>query len=527
MRGRSISGGRGSVVGKPRSESTAETLTIPAPYKGWNAIGNLASMDPLQAVQMDNIFPDIQYVTIRKGCINWAGPAAANIHALLPYNGTSSNKLFASTNTGIYDVTASGAIGALQSPTVTNGYWKSLMISTSGGTFMFCVNGVDSAVYFDGTNWTVSAITGVSSNTINYVTLHKSRIWMVQQNSMNLWYLGADSIAGAASQFPVGALFKRGGHVVAIGTYTIQYYYGPDDFFIVVTSNGEIAVYQGTDPSSSTTWSLVGIYDVPAPLGNDPIIKFGVDVLYLSQAGLLPLSKLQQAAQNDVVVDRSSNISYVIEGAFLDAAQEYSGNLGWNMQLHKTANLLIVNIPVSTDTQSYQFVMNTTTKAWCRFTGWNAACWAELAGDLYFAGGTQVSKAWTGITDAGSPIIGTVIQAYNPMGMKGMQSSISLVRPLFGVLGSAAITMALDNDFQTFNGQTQITYQPVTTGGIWDVGLWDTAIWSGSIASYQPAWQTVPNNPGYMHAFRMQVSTSQGAFTWTATDYAVRPAGIL
>jgi hypothetical protein len=39
---------------------------------------------------------------------------------------------------------------------------------------------------------------------------------------MDLWYLPIDSIAGAAHKFPVGALFKKGGHLVAIGAWTLD-----------------------------------------------------------------------------------------------------------------------------------------------------------------------------------------------------------------------------------------------------------------------------------------------------------------
>ena len=513
--------GRNSQQARPVDEATARPYSHPSPYLGWNARGNLSNMDPREAIQMDNVFPGVQTVGVRKGCVSHVTGAPANIKSLLPYSGTTTNKLFAAASSGIYDVTASGAIGAAVAA-CTNGEWESLNIATAGGNFLFAVNGVDSAKTFDGAAWAVPAITVATSSTWGYVTLHKKRIWAVQKNTMNLWYLPVDSIAGAATLFPVGSLFKKGGYVVAIGAWSLDGGSGLDDLFVIVSSNGEIAVYQGTDPASSATWSLVGVFNVAKPVGKKPLLDYGGDLLYLSQVGLLPLSVLMQST----IIDRSKQISYNIDGAFLDATEAYGSIFGWQMLTHKSANLLIVNVPISVDSISYQFVMNTITKAWCRFTNWNAACWAEFNGLVYYAVGANVFQAWIGTTDVDDPIVGSVMQAYASLGSR-QQKNVTLCRPNFGLAGSAQISMALDTDFNTFNGQTIFNYAPAPEGAIWDVDLWDTGIWSSGSSTFEPKWTTVPGDLGYLHSFRLQVTTSSGNFIWTSTDFAFRGAGIL
>lgn len=521
MRGGLAPLGRGGPPVRPANEAIARTYSHPSPYDGWNARGNLANMKPTEAVQMDNVFPGVQTVTLRKGCINWKTAAPATVRSFLPYSGLTTNTLFAATTTGIYDVTASGAFGA-SIVACTNGYWKSLMTATAGGNFLFAVNGTDLAKAYDGAVWTVPVITVATSSTWDYVTLHKKRIWAVQKNTMSLWYLPVDSIAGAATLFPVGSLFKKGGRVVAIGSWTLDSGAGIDDLFVIVTSNGEIAIYQGTDPASSATWALVGVYEAGKPVGEKPLLNYGGELLYLSAMGLLPLSKLMQST----TIDRSSSISYNIDGAFLDAAESYGSIIGWQMLTHKAANLLIVNVPVTQDVLSYQFVMNTTTKAWCRFTDWNASCWVDFNGAIYFASGLTVLKAWIGTTDVAEPIVGGVMQAYSKLGYSG-QKNISLVRPNFGFTGTAQISMALDADFNTFSGGTSFTYTPSGSGAIWDTSLWDTGIWDSGVSLFEPNWTTVPGNVGYLFSFRLQVLSSSGNFVWTSTDFAERAAGIL
>lgn len=510
-------GGRPS----PVNEATTRPYSHPAPYGGWNARGNLANMPPTDAIQMDNVFPGVQEVALRKGCIDWVTGFGSNIKTLLAYSSSTTSKLFASTNTAIYDVTANGTVGASVT-TCTSGFWSYVNFVTAGGKFLVMANGADAVKNYDGTSWTTPAITGVTPANLFYVTTHQKRLWFVENASMNIWYLPVESIAGAAVQFPVGALFKRGGYVAAIGSWTVDSGAGANDQFVIVTSEGEIAVYLGTDPASSATWALVGVYDAPRPLGTRPLLDYGGDLLYLSRNGIIPISKLAQS----VAIDRSNQVSYKIDGAFLDAAEGYSVNPGWQMTTHKARNLLVVNIPVSADTVAYQFVMNTITKAWCRFTGWNASCWATLGDDLYFAGGAKVSKAWQGTSDAGVAIQGTVVQAYSPLGSR-TQKNIALVRPNIGLSGAVQLAISLDADFRTFAGSTIISYVPTSSSSLWDVALWDAGIWDAGMAVVEPCWQTVPAELGYLHSFRLQITTSISTFTWTSTDFAWKPAGIL
>lgn len=521
MRGGPGPKGRGGPPRMPQNEATARPSSHPSPYGGWNARGNLANMRPEEAILLDNLFPGVQTISIRKGRTDWATAAPTTIRALLPYSGLTTDKLFAATHAGIYNVTAGGAFGAAD-VVCTNGFWESIMMATAGGNFLFAVNGTDLAKTYDGAAWAIPAITVATSSTWSYLAVHKKRIWAVQKNTTDLWYLPVDSIAGAATKFPVGSLFAKGGRVVAIASWTLDSGSGIDDLFVILTSNGEIAIYQGTDPASSATWALVGVYNVARPVGAKPLLSYGGDLLYHSQIGLLPLSALRQSA----ILDTSTAISFNIDGAFLEAAENYGINVGWQMITHKAANLLIVNIPVSQDVLSYQYVMNTITKKWCRFTAWNASCWATVGGLLYFAGGTTVSKAWTGVTDAGTPIVGTCAQAYAPIGGRG-QKNITLARPNFGIGGTASISLALDADFKTFDGQSLFSYTPASSGATWDSSLWDTGLWDGGGSLFEPTWRTVPGILGYLHSFRLQVTTSSGSFVWTSTDFAYRPAGIL
>lgn len=170
--------------------------------------------------------------------------------------------------------------------------------------------------------------------------------------------------------------------------------------------------------------------------------------------------------------------------------------------------------------------MNDITKSWCRFFGWNATAWAMVGDSLFFAGGTTVAKAWTGNVDGTTPITGQVAQAYNNLGVKG-QKNIVLARPNIAVAGSAQLVMAFDADYKAFSGDTTVSYTPTGTGAVWDLSLWGTGVWDSGLSAVESKWITIPNDLGYLHSFRLQLTTSTASFSWTSTDFAVRRAGIL
>lgn len=511
----------------PVNEAIAGTTGVPAPVGGWNAKDSLAAMRPTDAIVMDNFFPGTSDVSLRPGSSDWLTGLPDNARAFLPYNTSTGGDLFVSTDNGIYEATSAGVAGAAVT-TCTDGNWQSVSFINTAGAFLVAVNGVDEMKNYNGTVWTdvdaasTPAITGVATTDLVNLCIHKRRLWFVEDFSMDLWYLDVDAIGGAATRFPVGPLFRRGGKVIAVDSWTIDGGRGVDDLFVIITSEGELAVYQGTDPTTIATWALVGVYYVGEPIGPKCLTRYGGDLLYIGKQGLFPLSRQLLSA----TIDRAQALSFKIDGAFLAATSTFGGNPGWEVCVYPDANALLVNIPISVDTVSYQYVMNNITKAWCRFIGWNARCFTVFNGELYFAGGETVYKAWGGLSDSGTPITGQVAQAYNQLNIGG-QKNVSLVRPNVAVEGSATLALSLDADYKTNPAFTQNTFLPLTGTGIWDTSLWDTALWSSGLATVESKWLTVPNIPGYLYSLRMQLVTSTARFAWTSTDFAVRPAGIL
>lgn len=483
-------------------------------------------MSPTDAIVMENFYPTASTVNLRYGRSKFATGVTGSIKTLIPFNPGVSNKLFAATQYGIHDVTFGGSIGSPVT-TCTNGRWEFRNFRNSAGSWLVMVNGVDKMKIYNGTTWTdldadsSPAITGISTTEFTNVNLFKRRLWFTGKNSLSAYYLPIDAIGGAAVEFPMGPIFDKGGYLVAQYNWTIDGGQGSDDYLVTVTSQGQLAVYQGTDPASASTFSLVGVYYVGKPIGKRCFIKYGGDVLYLSKNGVFVLSKLMLSA----ILDRTNSLSDKIDEAFKNASSLLADNFGWQAILHPTQNALIVNVPVVEGGTSMQFVMNNITKAWCKFTNWNSDCFAEFDGQIYSAQGSNIYLLWTGSSDDGAAIPGKCQQAYFSA---GRPCQVNLVRPNISAQGSLVIQTAIDTDFSLFSGISEESYISLTTGiSFWDQGQWDIATWSAGIVPIGQNWFSCPNNPGIFHSFRLQCTSSTATLTWTSTDFGIVPTGLL
>jgi len=510
--------------------NNANVASLPAPIGGWNARDSLANMAPTDAVTLDNYFPGVSNVNLRGGYSKHATGLPGQVESLLSYAGAATNELFAVSDGKIYDVTSAGAVGAPAVSGLSNSRWEYINITTPGGNFLYAVNGTDKPQLYNGSTWTAidgassPAITGVTTTTLSNIALFKNRVWFIQKDSLKAWYLPTLSVGGVAQELDLSAVAKLGGTLVSLGTWTIDAGYGVDDNLVFVTDKGEIIVYRGTDPSSASTWALIGVWMVGSPISKRCIMKYGGDLLLLTLDGLLPLASALQSSR----LDPNVALSDKIQGAFAVAAQNYKNTFGWGMMYYANANALVVNVPVAVGSQE-QFVMNNITKAWCRFTGWHANCFNLLNDDLYYGGNEYVAKAWTtgstGYEDDTSNIEGFVLQAFNYFESRGVKKYFTRARPSLFSNGQPAINIDLNVDFDLLRSTSALAYSPITVA-VWNTALWDTGLW-GQDTVISNNWQGV-TGIGFCASVQLNSSSRNLQIQWASTDivYQMGWAGI-
>ena len=412
-------------------------------------------------------------------------------------------------------VTIAGA-----SPAAYNGTYTITVTGTTTFTYTMASNPGGSASTV-GTYTVLYAITGVNSNKFVSVNLFKNRLFFTEKDSLSVWYLPVDQIAGVASELDFGGVAGSGGFLQAMGTWTLDAGQGADDYAVFITNMGEVIVYNGTDPDGADTWALKGVWQLGYVFSRRCFYKWSGDLLLLTQDGLVPLAAALQSSRLDPRINITDKIFFEIS---LEA-DRYSNEFGWQAIYYAKPNMLIINIPNPNGTE--QYVMHTISKAWASFTGINAKCFELHNDDMYFGGNGYVGKFWDTNADDGAQISATCQQAYSYFGTPGQQKRFTLVRPTFLVdVGNPGVFAGINTDFQTQNNLGQVSFVDTpTTTAVWDAATWDNDVWAGNLVISRN-WQGV-TGLGYAGGLNLNMVSAGIDVHWLSTDYVMEKGSVI
>jgi hypothetical protein len=500
----------------------ATSSALPPPVGGWDTRESLADMPETHAIILDNFIPGTDTVILRRGFSSYATGMTGDVDSLIEYVPlTGSGALFAANAGNIYDVSSAGAVGAAVSSGHTNDRWQYVNMGTSAGQFVRLFNGADTPLLYNGSTWATTAITGPTATNLIWCNLHQRRLWFGEINSLDAWYLAVNSVSGTATKFPLAGIASLGGHIMAMGTWSRDAGAGMDDVAAFITSEGEVIVYSGTDPSDVAAWSLVGVYRIGKPIGRRCIVKGGSDLIIITQDGFVPLSGV-------LITDRSQTrlvaLSDQISKAVNDAVRFYGSVYGWQPILYPKGALLIFNIPIST-LKSHQYVFNTITGAPSRFTGIDAICFGLLNDNLYWGGHDGVVyKNDDGTSDNAANIEGDAMQAYSYFGSPQLSKGFKMAEPIFQSDGNPNAAIDLNVDFQA-KQPTGVAAASAVTAGLWGVSKWGIGKWGTSGQIYN-GWRGI-RGIGRAASLRIRIDTTTARPAWVATNFLYVKAGYL
>lgn len=440
-------------------------ISVPAPIGGWDAKSPLAAMPAQNAVILDNWIPRAGYVELRRGYVPQVTGFASPVESLMAYRGgATGDKLFAASAGNLYDVSTQGStLGAPVFTGANSNRWNYTAFSNAASEWLVACNGVDTPIGYNAGVWAALALTGSSGpitldpTSLFSVFSHAGRLFYLQADSLFVWNPAAGAVQGACTLLDLSSVFSKGGRLIAGAAWSWQFIgQGPDVYAIFVTDQGQVAVYQGDDPTNASVFSLVGVYDLGPPLGPKALVKFGADLAIVTSDGVLPLS---QALRIDRTQSAEVALTAQIFPAFSAAVKAYQGNFGWQGILYPGTSpsdtdgapggsLAIFNIPTSTLQASMQFVQNVITGAWCRFLNINAFCWETASQNVYFGAAAGVYQWDVGSSDNGVPIVGDLKSAFSAFGRPGMNKQFTMIRPLMNAPSIVAPALDIDVDYQ-------------------------------------------------------------------------------
>jgi hypothetical protein len=444
------------------------------------------------------------------------------------------------TGGNIYVIAAPGLAPTPLVTGMTSDYWQTTMYANAGGNYLYCVNGFDSPRYYDGTAFTFPTITsaepGFNPVKFIHIAIHQRRIWFVEKDSMQAWFLQPNALAGPAEVFPVGQLFKFGGFLMAVYTWAVDSGDGMNDKLAFISSKGEVAIYSGLDPEDATQWSLEGVYRLGAPVGRRCGASYGGDLLMLTTDGIIALSSSLQSTK----VNTKDNLTDKVQQTISALVSQFKDVVGWMMLLFQNENQAWLIVPtaqavspansptqrVSATVEVQIYAMNTITGAWAQYTNMDVRCVCLFESNpIFITGDGRVCRAWTGYFDnvpwngtTGERIMSEVLTAYSYFDALGQTKRWTLCRPIFqaGTIPESAIR--LEVDFAVTSELAIFPVAPPSSDSVWDGSdsLWDSARWNTEYQRYR-RWQSI-QGMGYAAALHLLVAQNVQTI-WVASDF--------
>ncbi len=469
-------------------KAQSQAHTFPPPVRGWIRNENLIASGPQGAYQLDNWFPTTTGIRLRGGSRKHATVSTGAVTGLWSYKVGTAEKFFAADAGNIFDITTVADPDIIPSAAVsgqTGGRYSVVQMGTAGGNFLYAVNGNDSPQLFDGTSWTAitgastPAITGVTTSNLSFVWVFANRLFFVEKGTMKAWYLPVDSIGGAATSISFNGIFKNGGELLFGGTWSLDSGDGLDDKCVFVSSTGEVAVYEGTDPSSAAAWSKVGVYDITPPMGLNATLKAGGDLILATEEGMVPIS---EAVTKDSAALSLAAITRAIEPEWTKEVNSRRSK-SWDVLKWPSNNMAVVALPVVDGTTgAYCFVVNLETGAWCRYTGWDTECLGLYNSIGYF--GTSDGKVMqmeAGGSDDGSPYTAVYVGSFDHLMAPGRVKTVHSARTIFNAGSDIAPQISISRNYTVSLPSPPNSVADFTSDD-WDVGLWDVALWDGGVS---------------------------------------------
>lgn len=504
-------------------ENSLQVTVMPAPTKGIDARAPTGNMPSDVCIYTYNLMPAEYGMLLREGyrewCIDLDAGVSTGIKTIIPYTGVLAgavdDRLFAISNEVIWDVTTIDApVNKFTFPSSAEGSGHGVFahyIDQGGDDFLYYADGINGLHIYNGLSaavnpdtWALAAgITGPILATVVFVVVHKQRMWLVEEGKSSAWYLPINSGQGAATEFYFGGKFPHGGRVYAMYNWSIDGGKGIDDLLVVVSSSGDVIVYEGEDPSSAETWKIRGTYFIgDVPVGRRIGSEYSGDLYLLSSFGLISMSDLIRGV--DTQNPSESSLSFRVARPLREQIRAKKTEYGWEPIFLPAIGQLLITIPQVDSEPWIQYNLTLATEGWGFWRGVPMTCVGDWGGTIYF--GTEDGRVCamdvtrdnmllTPPPDPelnGDPIDFSLLSSYQNLGSPGIFKRVQMARPDFYGNSAPAYTIKVlyDYDFNepaaVVQGDEASAANDQWDGAIWDLGVWST-IEGASFGSLQLA----------------------------------------
>lgn len=306
----------------------------------------------------------------------------------------------------------------------------------------------------------------------NIVMPHMNRLFFADGSNLCLYYLPIQQKSGEVKVLPVNQLFRRGGNIRALYSWTLEGGIGINDQLCVFSSNGEMAIFSGVDPD--TDFQLVGVFRFDSPMSKNSIANFGGELYVLISTGLVPMSTLLRAESEQLgQVDRA------VISLFLSEAIKYRDRSGWQVFLNPSTNRLFANIPQGHSNGYTQMIRHMPRPVWSQYQDLPARCWAWVDPYVYFGDdlGNIYQMHPDYLNDNGAPIRVDVQMSWSLFKTPGIKH-FKMLRTYMITDGTIQPFVDIKVDYDLTPPTNQPDVSIAAPGSEWDLADWDTSDWA-------------------------------------------------
>ena len=482
------------------SRRSSKAFTFPASVGGMNALDALISMPAQDCLYTDNMMPSEYGLRMRKGYTEWANGVDGAVRTIIPFEGqaadAASDRLWAVSENGIYNVTLFNTTTPNEDVTFTvqgaeagYGVFTEFTNDAAERYLMYADarNGLHR--YQEGGVWDIPPIVSDDLTfdvaNVAFVMSWKNRLWFIEQDSGDAWYLPPDAIQGTVTKFTFGSKFTHGGELMGLFNWTVDGGDGVDDFLVAVSRGGDVLVYHGTDPILPD-FGLRGSYFIgEVPESRRLSVEYGGELYLLSTYGITSIRDLLQGHEpSHVKGSPSAKISRFLRSAIQLGKDEYN----WAMHINPADGFLQVVTPLSDQGIAYQYNQNLLTQAWGRWANVPVNCAETWSGDYYFGTLDGQIFLYDGGVDGtlldgtnGEPISFNLLTSFQAPQTHATYKRVGIIRPIGILAGTASVNVKAVYDYDL---SQDLQAPPVLGTGEsteWDAGIWDKDVWDYSL----------------------------------------------
>lgn len=436
--------------------ASARKIGVPLPLAGLYAKARTAQVQNLFAAELTNLRSNGVSLETRPA-VSWSESASAAFRRI-PFEVGSASRYITLTPTG-----ATSGDHAL-----TRAFSAAATFGTISG-YVVIADGNGKPVTYNDDGFSISGFTATEGPTpalCDGIVCHHDRVYLWQTGGPLEFLVGdVGAITGPMTRFPLGRLGNITGSMLCAISLTVDAGHGMNDLLCVITTTGQMIIYEGLDPTDEQDWRLTARIKGAAPLGPRAFCQIGSDAWMLTSQGPVSIGQAVRESVLALVSDVARPIADDI------ASLVRAGPAEWQMFTADDGSMVVINRYA--DGAAQQFIYYLDSRAWGT-ADFPARDWHNLGGVPQITGtngrlGSLVSDG------TGDEMTARWVSSWFSI---GSDVSVPWVEPVIRALGPMSVRMVVLSDnndtvFDIAEAEQTITLEPDEADALGEITLSD------------------------------------------------------